>query len=170
MDISIRKFWEDDIPYKVKWINDDANNRYLHYDLPLSEDKTLIWFRTLSGRTDRADYTILCNGKPAGLIGIINMDTTNKKAEYYICLGGDEFKGKGIASIASDLLIKECYHVFNLQKVYLYTEVDNTSAQHLFERIGFIKEGLLKNDIFYKGNKVDRFAYGLDVEEYMRKE
>ena len=33
MEIKIRKFQETDIPYKVRWINDDENNRFLHYDL-----------------------------------------------------------------------------------------------------------------------------------------
>ena len=58
MNIEIRRFIEKDIPLKVKWINDEKNNRFLHYDLPLSEEKTLLWFRSLQGRKDRADYTI----------------------------------------------------------------------------------------------------------------
>lgn len=56
--------------------------------------------------------------------------------------GGPEFKGKGIATKASDLLIKESYYNYHLNKIYLYTEVDNLFAQKLFERIGFIKEGV----------------------------
>ena len=56
MSVGIRKFEEKDIPYKVKWINDDNNNKYLHYDLPIREDKTLIWFKSIVDREDRADY------------------------------------------------------------------------------------------------------------------
>lgn len=169
MEIKIRKFQEDDIPYKVKWINDSENNQFLHYDLPLREDKTLLWFNSIKDRTDRADFTIIYNEEPAGLIGLLNIDNKNRKAEYYIALGGAEFKGKGIATIASDLLIKEIYSKYNLNKIYLYTEVDNKSAQRLFERIGFIKEGLLKQDLIQEGRKVDRFIYGLLVEEYLSK-
>jgi len=169
-EINIRKFQEDDIPYKVKWINDDENNKFLHYDLPLQEDKTLMWFNSIKDRTDRVDLTITYNGRPAGLIGLLNIDKKNRKAEYYITLGGAEFKGKGIATIASDLLIEQSYHIYNLNKIYLYTEVDNYSAQRLFERIGFIKEGLLKEDLIHNGRKIDRYIYGLFVEEYLDKE
>lgn len=169
MEIKIRKFQKEDIPYKVKWINDDENNQFLHYDLPLREDKTLLWFNSIKDRTDRADFTITYNGEPAGLIGLLNIDNKNRKAEYYITLGGSEFKGKGIATIASDLLIEESYHTYNLNKIYLYTEVDNCSAQKLFERIGFIKEGLLKEDLIQEERKVDRYIYGLFVEEYLGK-
>ena len=31
-EITIRKFEEKDIPNKVKWINDNNNNSYLHYN------------------------------------------------------------------------------------------------------------------------------------------
>lgn len=169
MEIKIRKFQQDDIPYKVKWINDNENNQFLHYDLPLREDKTLLWLNSIKDRTDRADFTITYNGEPAGLIGLLNIDNKNRKAEYYITLGGSEFKGKGIATIASELLIEESYHNYKLNKIYLYTEVENKSAQRLFERIGFIKEGLLKEDLIQEGRKIDRFIYGLFVEEYLAK-
>lgn len=169
MEIKIRKFQQDDIPYKVKWINDSENNQFIHYDLPLREDKTHLWFNSIKNRTDRADFTITYNGEPVGLIGLLNIDNKNRKAEYYIALGGAEFKGKGFATKASNLLIDESYHNYQLNKIYLYTEVDNLSAQKLFERIGFIKEGLLKEDLIQEDAKVDRFIYGLLVEEYINK-
>ncbi|WP_053218191.1 GNAT family N-acetyltransferase [Virgibacillus senegalensis] len=168
MEIAIRKFQEGDIPYKVQWINDDRNNKYLHYDLPLREDKTLQWFKSLEGRNDRVDYTITHAAEPAGLIGLLNIDLKSKEAEYYICLGGDNFKGKGIAKIATDLLIQRAYKEFGLNTIYLYTEVDNVRAQKLFEKSGFVKEELLKNDLFYNGKYVDRYIYTLDVENYIR--
>lgn len=167
MNIAIRKFQKKDIPYKVRWINDESNNKYLHYDLPLREDKTLQWFKTLEGRTDRVDYTITFNEEPAGLIGLLNIDLKDKKAEYYICLGEEKFKGKGIANFATDLLIKTAHQQTGLKLIYLYTEVDNIRAQKLFEKIGFAKKELLKNDLFYNGKHVDRFKYSLSVEHYI---
>lgn len=169
MNITIRKFQESDIPYKVKWLNDENNNKYLHYDLPLREDKTLLWYKNLELKSDRFDYTITHDDEPAGLIGLLNIDTKNKKAEYYICLGEEKFKGKGIAKVATDLLIKVGFEELKLNKIYLYTEVDNTLAQNLFEKLGFEKEGLLRNDLFQNGQKVDRYVYGLDVENYIHK-
>jgi len=167
MAISLREFQEEDVPYKVQWINDDQNNKYLHYDLPLKEDKTLSWFKTLENRTDRIDYTITYNGQPVGLIGLLNIDNVNKKAEYYICIGGDEFKGKGIASTATKLLIETGFKELGLQKICLYTEVENTPAQMLFEKVGFKKEGLLENDLIHNGEKIDRYVYGLIIDEWI---
>lgn len=170
MPIEIRKFNESDIPFKVKWINDPENNQFLHYDLPLEEEKTLKWFNANKERKDRADFTILYNGEPAGIIGLLNIDNKNKKAEYYITLGGSGFKGKGIATKASKLLIKESHEKYNLNKIYLYTEVDNTLAQNLFERIGFKKEGQLSEDLIQDNKKINRYVYGLLVAPYLKEE
>ena len=58
MKVSIRKFEEADIPNKVKWINDPRNNVFLHYSLPLEEEKTRIWFEKNRHRIDRYDAII----------------------------------------------------------------------------------------------------------------
>lgn len=168
MIVTIRKFQEEDIPLKVKWINDERNNKYLHYDLPLREDKTRIWFKTLKDRKNRADFTIVVDQQPVGLIGLLNIDIRNKKAEYYICMGEEKFKGKGIATIATDLIIRFGYEQYGLKRIYLFTEVENIPAQKLFEKVGFSREGLLKNDLFYNGKSIDRYVYGLDVEQYIK--
>ena len=56
--VTIRKFEFDDIPNKVKWINNPLVNRYLHYDLPLEIKKTEEWFIANQNRSDRFDAVI----------------------------------------------------------------------------------------------------------------
>lgn len=165
MTVAIRYFEEKDVPYKVKWINDERNNKYLHYDLPLEEDKTIEWFHTLKNRTDRVDYTITYNEEPAGLIGLLNININEKSAEYYICVGEQKFKGKGIAATATDLVLKEASKKYGLTTVYLYTEVENKSAQKLFERNNFEKTDLLKKHLFYNGKWIDRYLYKINLEQ-----
>lgn len=167
--ISIRRFNENDINYKVKWVNDPENNKYLHYALPLRADKTLDWYNAVKERKDRADYTILCNDKPVGLIGLLNIDYENKKAEYYIMIGEKDYKGKGIAEAATNLLLTVSYNEYGLNRIYLFTRTSNLDAQKLFEKIGFNREGLLKDDIIHNGCPIDRYIYGLDLDAYMNK-
>jgi len=168
MDVYIRKFEESDIPYKIKWINDEKNNKYLHYELPLQYDKTLEWFKNIQNREDRADYTIVYKNNPVGLIGLLNIDKKNKKAEYYICLGEEKYKGKGIAFFATKLLLDIAFKKLGLNKVYLFTEKDNIRAQKFFEKVGFKKEGLLKHDLIHNGRKIDRYVYGICLDDYIK--
>lgn len=164
--VTIRKFERSDIPNKVKWINDERNNQFLHYDIPISEEKTEKWFDSHIGETTRYDALIEADGIPVGTIGLLSIDYKNSKAEYYIAMGEPDYKGKGIAKEASRLILKYGFDTLGLNRIYLMTETDNFAAQALFERLGFIKEGCLRNDIFSHGRFADRFVYRMLKEDW----
>ena len=163
-DVNIRPFMENDISNKVRWINDCENNGFLHYDLPLDEDKTRVWFHKNKDRLDRYDAIIEYDGKPVGIIGLLSI--VDGRAEYYITLGESLYKGKGIARDASILLLKYAFEELKLREVYLYTEVDNISAQKLFEKCGFVKYRLDKNSAVNRGKFVDRYYYNITTSEF----
>ena len=171
LKIRTRKFKKEDIPYKVKWINDSNINKYLHYSLPLEEEKTLIWFENNKDNKNRIDATIEVEIDekitPVGLIGLLGIDNTNKKAEFYICMGDATYHNKGVAKEASNIFIKEVFETTDINKIYLYTEKENIKAQRLFEKIRFKKEGLLMSDLIYNQRVIDRYVYGLIREDFV---
>ena len=144
MRIAIRPFRETDIPDKVRWINDPANNRFLHYDLPLTEAETEEWFRRIKDAPDRRDYVVTADGMPCGVIGLLHIDRIRRDAEYYITVGEPALKRKGIALAASRLLLDFAFGPLGLRTVYLVTEPDNLPARSLFRRLGFSEIGLLE--------------------------
>lgn len=166
MKVTIRKFESSDIPNKVKWINDSRNNTFLHYDFPLEIEKTRNWFEKNRDRTDRYDAVIEADGQPVGLIGLLSIDQKNKKAEYYVTIGEQAFLKKGIAHQATKLLLDFAFVDLGLNRIYLYTETENSAAINSYEKLGFRREGLLKNDLFSKGRFVDRYIYGITKDDY----
>ena len=168
MNVSIRKFEKTDIPKKVEWINNPDNNQFLHYDIPLTIEGTERWFDSHRDDDTRYDAVIEADGVPVGTIGLLSIDRKNSKAEYYIAMGETSYKGKGIAKRASDLILAFGFETLNLNRIYLFTEVENITAQRLFERIGFCREGILRDDIFSHGKPVDRIAYGFLREGWNR--
>lgn len=166
MMVTIRKFEKKDIENKIRWMNDPRNNRFLHYDFPLEYEKTLAWYEGIKDREDRYDGVIEADGKPVGLIGLLSIEKKNKKAEYYIAMGEPEFKGRGISTEASKLLLEYAFSVLGLEKLYLYTETENTAAHGLFQKVGFRLEGCFKNDICSRGVMTGRYAFGLTKEDY----
>ena len=146
----------------------DINSHYLllHYDLPLEYDKTVTWWEKAKNLNNRLDAVIEYNGIPVGLIGLLNIDNVNRKAEYYICIGEKEYKGRGIARKASELLLTYSFNELDLNRIFLYTEEENLSAQKLFEKLGFQKEGLIKQDLIYNKRLVNRYLYAMLKEGY----
>lgn len=160
-NLIIRDFKTDDIKDKINIINDSKNNTFLHYDLPLEYDKTLKWFEN-KNNANRLDCTILYNNKVCGFIGLLNISSS---AEYYICIDHN-FAGKHIGYDASKMLLDYAFLSLNIEKVYLYTEIDNAKAQHLFEKVGFTKKNDIDNNLIYNDRVVSRYIYELCREEY----
>ncbi len=168
MLVTIREFSREDIPKKVEWINNPENNQFLHYDIPIEVEKTEKWYDSVRGRTDRYDAVIEADGVPCGTIGLLSIDQKNKKAEYYIAMGETSLKGKGISTKASKLILEYGFNELKLNRIYLFTEVENVPAQKLFEKVGFVKEGCIRSDISSHGKFVDRFVYGIICDDYLK--
>ncbi len=166
VNISIRRFEKHDIPKKVEWINDPANNRYLHYDLPLRVDKTEEWFDRNRDRTDRFDAVIEADGVPIGVVGLLSIDRKNGKAEHYITIGEAAYRGRGISRDASRLVIEYGFEELGLNRIYFYTETGNAVVHHVYESLGFQREGCLRGDLFSNGQYIDRYVYGLMREDW----
>lgn len=166
MKVAIRRFCEADIENKVRWINDPRNNTYLHYDLPLEVEKTRHWFQSVKDRRDRYDAVIEADGEAVGLIGLLSIDSKRMDAEYYVCMGEERCKGKGIARAASELLLTYAFEELRLARVYLFTETENFPAQRLFRRIGFAIEGVREREMLCRGREVSRFVLGMSREAY----
>ena len=168
MKVNIRRFERTDIPKKVEWINNPENNQFLHYDIPISIVGTERWYDSHQGEETRYDAVIEADGVPVGTIGLLSIDRKNSKAEYYIAMGEVDYKGKGVAKEASKLILEYGFEKLDLNRIYLFTEVENVDAQMLFERVGFVREGIIRQDIVSHGKYVDRIAYGFLREDWDR--
>ena len=158
-NISIRDFEADDINKKVEIINDELNNKFLHYNLPLEYENTLKWYNN-KDNSNRLDCSILYDNQVCGFIGLLSIDKKNNKAEYYICVDHN-FSGKNIGTDATKLLLEYAFNELKLERIYLFTEENNSKAQHLFEKVGFKQEGLLYNDLIYNNRKINRYVYAI---------
>lgn len=128
--------------------------------------ETQKWFDSHLGETIRYDAVIEADGIPYGTIGLLSIDKKKSKAEYYIAMGEPSLKDKGISTQASRLILKYAFEELGLNWVYLFTEVENIPAQRLFEKVGFTKEGCIREDIVSHGKFVDYYAYGMLKDDF----
>lgn len=164
--VSLREFTQADIEKKVRWINDSENNQFLHYDIPLSVEKTTEWFENRNTQM-RCDLVIEYNHIPVGLIGLLNIDYIHQKAECYISMGETQYKHRGIATAAMQLLFQKAFKTDGLNKVYLNVDSDNIIACRLYEKVGMRREGLFRQDMVHQGRLIDRVRYAILYNEFM---
>lgn len=159
-DVKLRKFEFKDIPLKIEWVNNSANNEFLHYDLPLEYDKTVAWYEKNKDNPNRFDAVIEYYGEPVGLTGILNIDYKNSKGEDYMIVGNTSYKRKGIATKAGTLNSLYLFENLKLNRMYAFIEVGNPSLgldlKRGFHVEGYLRQSIKKGDIF-----VDRYILGM---------
>lgn len=168
--VRMREISDEDLEFKVKWVNDPEVNRFLHYDVPISLDNTKKWYNRVKNDKCRYDgFFETIDGEKIGFGGILNINTCDKTGELYITIGNKDFWGKGYGKYCVDLILNKGFKDLKLNKIYATTEIDNISACKLYESANFKKEGALRKHIFNKSKKknVDQILYGILREEYL---
>jgi RimJ/RimL family protein N-acetyltransferase len=169
--VYLRLMEEKDVAYKVKWVNDPEIRATLNFDFPISEIATKQWLYKNAINETRRDF-IICTleyDRPIGFCGFLNIDRKNSKAESYMTIGEKDYWGKGYAKEVRNLLLEYAFMELNLNKVYSYVWTNNEKMIKLNENAGFIKEGILVQDIFSHGEFRDRVIMGLLREDYLKK-
>jgi len=87
-----------------------------------------------------------------GMVSLTSINLLNRNAEFSIIIGDPQHWGKGLGAEATILCLQHAFQELNLHRVYLTVREDNASALKLYSKLGFLKEGLLR-DAIYKNNK-----------------
>ena len=101
-----------------------------------------------------------------GFLGILRMDPRHQHAEFAIMIA-PEHQGKGYATNSTRLLINYAFMQLPLHKLYLYVDKENEKAAHIYEKIGFQKEGELREHYFVQGKYHNVIVMSLLRDEYV---
>jgi len=112
---------------------------------------------TLHTRSDRLDL-IICDRttqKAIGLVSLHDIDPHRGQAELGKTVGDPGFRGKGIAEMATRLIVAYGFDSLGLNRIYLRTLGANVRNIRLNERVGFRFEGLLRQAARVNGQPAD---------------
>jgi UDP-4-amino-4,6-dideoxy-N-acetyl-beta-L-altrosamine N-acetyltransferase len=157
----------DDTHYIIRWRNDENVKRNLYSQSDLTEAQHLNWFHNqiTTGRCSQFIIEENClGGRPLGTVFIKNIDKKNQKGEFGIFIGEAWGRGKGYASLATALILDYAFKELKLNRVYLTVFCDNLPAIKAYERVGFVREGLLRQDYLRSDGFVDVVYMGITAE------
>lgn len=63
-------------------------------------------------------------------------------------------------------VLDEAFGPLHLDKVTLHTEVGNQRSRALAHRLGFVEEGVVREEIAFSNERRDQVAYGLLAAEW----
>ena len=77
-----------------------------------------------------------------------------------------EHRGRGLGTAAHRLVVEHLFHFTIAHRLEATTDAENIAEQHVLERVGFTREGLLRGTDFRNGTWRDTVIYGLLRTDY----
>jgi ribosomal-protein-serine acetyltransferase len=103
---------------------------------------------------------ILYNGVAAGRIGMYDIHAQNKIGAIGYWLG-EAFTGKGITTKACRAFIQHCFTQLDVNRIEIKCGTGNDKSLAIAERLGFKKEGVLRQAELLYGNFIDLYLYSM---------
>jgi [ribosomal protein S5]-alanine N-acetyltransferase len=166
----LRKITKEDAKSILTYLSDEEVMKYYGLEPFKSINDALdeiSWYQSIqSNQTGiRWGITLKEHGVVIGSCGFHNFVSQHFRTEIGFELSKEHW-GKGIAVEAIEAIISYGFENMSFHRVEALIEPPNLSSQRLVEKMGFIREGLLRNYEFTCGKFDDLFMYSLLKQDY----
>ncbi|WP_163654851.1 GNAT family N-acetyltransferase [Listeria sp. PSOL-1] len=156
----IRALEEDDL-LDIHKLNNRLHIMAYWFEEPyesLSELKSL-YLKHIYDESERR-FVIIENKSFAGVIELVEINYIHRNCEIQVIIKED-YQGKGLAQKAMEQGINYAFQILNLHKIYLYVDIENKGAIHIYQKLGFQIEGTMIEQFYMKGEYRDSYFMGL---------
>ncbi len=103
-----------------------------------------------------------------GIIRIDHIDYHNRNCEIGLDIF-DHCKGMGLAAPIYNWLLNYLFNDLNMHSVYLEVLETNERAKHIYQKLGFVLDGILRERIYRDGKYIDYLMFSLLKSEYNKR-
>ena len=103
-----------------------------------------------------------------GATGLHQADLRNRHSCFGILIGEKTEWGKGYGTEATGLVVRYAFETLNLNRVWLHAFEYNQGGLRAYEKVGFRREGVLRQDCFRDGRYWDTIVMGVLREDWDR--
>lgn len=168
MSITLRELERADLPTLNAWRNDESlmaslGNNFLFITSAVDD----AWFEGYLAARDKAvRLSILSDGRYIGNVNLTSIHAINRSAEYSIMIGAAGDRGKGAGALATQHILRHGFADRGLNRIYLTVLSDNVAAIRMYEKVGFRREGIKRQDVFKNGRFHDMVMMSILREEF----
>lgn len=159
-----------DVDCIMTWVNDpDVVKNLQNFNKKFTKkDEAIYVKKTLKSKNDFV-FSIFQknNGEYVGQIGIHQISWENKLGRLSIIIKREHW-GKNYAQEVIPLVLSSAFHKLKLHKVWLMRWSTNKKAKHLYKKLGFKEEGILKDEYFWKGKYHDMIRMAILKSEFKK--
>jgi RimJ/RimL family protein N-acetyltransferase len=165
--VRLRAVEREDLPRYVAWMADPAVSENLSSQLPMSLVHEERWFEeNLKLPVEQQALAVDAaagRGKwvHIGGTGYHFVDKRNRLGECGLFIGERKLWHKGYGRDTLLALLRYGFDALNFNRVQLRVMAFNERAIRLYEKIGFIREGSMREAHFYRGRYWDMHLYAM---------
>ena len=155
------------------WINNREVTRFLksHRPMNLQSEEEFIEQTRTSKQEVVFGIATKDNDRFIGCTGLHGFDQVNRHCFFGIMIGDTTNWGKGYGTEATRLVTKYAFESLNFNRVWLHVYDFNERGVKAYEKVGFKKEGVLRQHTYREGRYHDVLSMGIlrsDWEEAQR--
>ena len=160
--VVLRPVSADDAEAFVAAMEDAEGNRLTGTHRSFTVPQIREWFGTRAGTTDRWDLSIVerATGRWVGELAILDWDADNRSCGFRIALAPG-CRDRGYGTEATRLVVDRVFTELPVHRIQLEVFAFNPRAQHVYERVGFRREGVLRDALRWDGEYHDTIVMGL---------
>lgn len=172
----LRRFTRRDVPSLEEGVRAslaDLNEwlPWAHMDYTRDDAVAFIRDSVSAWKDDKAyDYSIRASDDLNFHLGNISIWQTSRTGRigeigYWI---RSEVAGKGFGTEATLAVMREGFRSMNLHKIVLRIAVGNLGSERIAEKLGFHREGVLREELLIRGNWIDHTLFSILDREHRR--
>lgn len=153
--LSFRPLKKSDIPL-LNEIRNECAGEYLHDSRTFTIEESLSWFE----KTNPDFWAIILNNQMIGYFRISNHSKPNKN----LYIGADlhkDWRGRDMAYKAYLKFIPFLFKEYKLHKITLEVLATNERALNLYKKLGFVTEGIKRQEVLKKGKYIDSIVMSI---------
>jgi len=166
-NIYLRPLEMDDLELCQKWFNDPDVRLFLDTIRPLNQlaEKNILE-KLCKAAADPVGDIIMAvvlkdRDRHIGNAGLHRLNLVDRTAEFGIAIGEKDFWHKGYGTEATRLVVAYGFNTLNLHRIYLRVHGNNPKTEATYEKVGFQKEGVMRQALFRRGQYHNVILMGL---------
>lgn len=163
--VRLTAFKREDLPIITGWYRHSDFIRMYEGGVagPRTDDQWQKWYQNLDSTQDSYSFAIrpIDDERIIGMIDINGILWNQGSAWMAIAIGEPSNQGKGYGSEAIRLMLAFAFQELNLHRVQLTVFEYNQRAIEVYEKLGFVREGVFRQAIHRDGQRLDMLLYGI---------
>ncbi|MFE5539098.1 GNAT family N-acetyltransferase [Streptomyces sp. NPDC056492] len=169
--VLLRPVTADDVPALLPMFGDADASRLTggHDDGEPDEARLRAWYDSRCVQDDRLDLAVVeqSTGNVIGEAVLNEWEPGNESCSFRICLVPGAY-GQGLGTEATRLIVGHGFEQLGLHRVSLEVYAFNPRARRVYEKVGFVAEGVLRDALLWEGERVDAVLMSILAPEWFR--